>query len=79
MFHGEDRHQLSRTIPPEELERVVRRPAERARLRFESDLLVDDLLRDAGAGKGNLALLEFCLQELYRAKTDAQALNTPPL
>ena len=55
-------------LTTEELERVVRQPAERAHLGFESDLLVEDMLRDAGSGKGNLALLEFCLQELYRVR-----------
>lgn len=62
--------------PPDrsELAQLIRRPAFAAGLRFEEDLAtgvrLDDLLRDAAADdRSCLPLVQFTLEELYRARS----------
>ena len=63
-------------LPPTaaEIGQMIRLPARAAGLRFEVDtstqMGLDEVLRDAAAGQpGNLPLLEFALEELYRQRT----------
>ncbi|MEO7993697.1 MAG: PQQ-binding-like beta-propeller repeat protein [bacterium] len=59
---------------PSELAQMIREPAAAAGLRFEihphtGAALADLLVQAAGASPGNLALLEFTLEELYDRRT----------
>jgi predicted Ser/Thr protein kinase len=63
-------------LPPTaaEIGQMIRQPARAAGLRFEQDAAtqmgLDEVLRDSAAGQvGNLPLLEFALEELYRQRT----------
>ena len=51
-----------------ERDRVVRKPAERVQLEFEPGL-PEVILRELGHGRGQLPLLEFCLQEIWRERS----------
>ncbi len=59
---------------PAEIGQMIRLPARAAGLAFEEDpstqARLDEVLRDAAAGQvGNLPLLEFTLEDLYRQRT----------
>ena len=59
---------------PAEIGQMIREPARAAGLRFEEDassrVTLDEILRDAATRHvGNLPLLEFALDELYRQRT----------
>lgn len=59
---------------PTEIGQMIRLPARAAGLAFEEDpgtqARLDEVLRDAAAGQvGNLPLLEFTLEDLYRQRT----------
>jgi TPR repeat protein/predicted Ser/Thr protein kinase len=59
---------------PAEVAQMIRHPARAAGLRFEEDAAtqvgLDEVLRDAAADQvGNLPLLEFALEELYRRRS----------
>ena len=59
---------------PAEIGQMIRQPARAAGLRFEEDpaskVGLDDVLQDTATGHaGNLPLLEFALEELYRQRT----------
>jgi predicted Ser/Thr protein kinase len=65
---------------PAEVAQMIRQPARAAGLRFEQDAAtqvgLDEVLRDAAAGQvGNLPLLEFALEELYRQRTAEDVLT----
>jgi type II secretory pathway predicted ATPase ExeA len=58
----------------EELERVIRKPAEKIRVEFEPGLL-KRILNDVGGEPGNLPLLEFVLRELWDKRRGSVLLN----
>src|SRR5271165_1849439 len=58
----------------EELERAIRKPAERIQLEFEPGL-VPRILNDVGDEPGNLPLLEFVLRELWEKRLGRVLLN----
>ena len=53
---------------------MIRRPAERAGLNIEDDM-VREVLKDAGTDPGALPLVAFCLEELYRSSAPAHRLT----
>jgi hypothetical protein len=57
-----------------ELERAIRKPAERIELEFETGL-VERILNDVGEERGNLPLLEFVLKELWDKRRGRVLLN----
>jgi len=57
-----------RKMSSEQLKLIIREPAARKGIAFETGL-VDQILRDAGDTEGILPLLEFCLLELWSERT----------
>lgn len=63
-----------------EMAQIIRQPARAAELRFETDEItgvsLDDVLCDAATTSPDiLPLLQYCLEELYRLRTEANTLS----
>ncbi|MBS2028675.1 MAG: SUMF1/EgtB/PvdO family nonheme iron enzyme [Deltaproteobacteria bacterium] len=63
---------LVRPLDPEDLREAVTGPARVKGVRFESDALIDELVRSAGAAGGGLPLLQFALAELWERRDEAK-------
>jgi formylglycine-generating enzyme required for sulfatase activity len=65
---------LLRPLTEEGIRAAIVRPALRKGISFESDELVDELVRGAAETAGGLPLLEFALTELWAARDEAKGI-----